>query len=416
MSTEKSMPVRPKERIVALDFLRGFALLGILLMNIQSFAMPFAAYFNPTAYGDLTGLNRGVWVLSHILADNKFMTIFSLLYGAGIILITKKLDEKGQGSAGLHYKRTVWLLIIGLAHAYLLWYGDILVTYALVAMVVYFFRKLSPRWLIGVAVVTLGIGTLLNVVTAAGIANFPPELIADFQADWRPNAESIDEEIAVYQSGWREQMADRVPASIEMETIAFLFWGSWRAGGLMLMGMALFKLGVLTAQRSTKFYRNLLIAGFGLGLPLVVLGVIRNFAAGWTLEYSRFIGVLFNYWGSLGVSLGYIAVIMLIAKSGRWTGSIERFAAVGRTALSNYLFQTIAATFIFYGHGLGLFGQVERTGQLLIVFGIWAVQLIISPLWLRYFRFGPAEWLWRSLTYGKLQRMKVNLITQKAPA
>ena len=137
------------------------------------------------------------------------------------------------------------------------------------------------------------------------------------------------------------------------------------------------------------------------------LGIGRNFAAGWTLEYSRFIGSLFNYWGSIGVSLGYIAIIMLIAQSGRGQRIIEPFAAVGRMALSNYLFQTVAATLIFYGHGLGLFGQVERSGQLLIVLGIWSVQLIVSPLWLRYFHFGPAEWLWRSLTYGKLQPMKL---------
>ena len=146
MSNTNPLPTQPKERIIALDFLRGFALLGILLMNIQSFAMPFAAYFNPTAYGDLTGVNRWVWIGSHIVADNKFMTIFSILYGAGIVLITQKLEKKGHGSAGLHYRRTFWLLVIGMAHAYLLWYGDILVTYALAALLVYFFRKRSPRF------------------------------------------------------------------------------------------------------------------------------------------------------------------------------------------------------------------------------------------------------------------------------
>lgn len=405
MAQNVNTPVKPKERIVALDFLRGFALLGILLMNIQSFAMPDAAYFNPTAYGDLTGLNRLVWTTSHIFADSKFMTIFSILYGAGIVLITTKLEEKGRRSAGLHYRRTFWLLVIGLAHAYLLWYGDILVTYALVAMIVYWFRKLSPRRLIVLGIVAFSVSTLLQLGTASSIANFPPEMVADFQADWQPDAEAVAWETAVYQSGWLEQMAHRVPASIEMQTLAFLFWGGWRAGGLMLIGMALFKLGVLTAQRSTRFYRKLLIAGFGLGLPLVILGVVRNFAAGWTLEYSRFVGSQFNYWGSLGVSLGYIAVMMLIAKSERWQQAIRPFAAVGRTALSNYLFQTVAATLIFYGHGLGLFGQVARTGQLLIVLGIWVVQVILSTLWLRRFRFGPAEWLWRSLTYGKWQPM-----------
>ena len=403
MVQDTNKPVMPKERIVALDFLRGFALLGILLMNIQSFAMPDAAYLNPTAYGDFTGLNRWVWILSHIFADSKFMTIFSILYGAGIVLITTRLEEKGQRSAGLHYKRTFWLLIIGLAHAYLLWNGDILVTYALVAMVVFWFRKLSPRWLIGLGIAAFSVSTLLQVGMVGMFANFPLDLMADFEGGWQPGAEEIAWETAVYQSSWLAQMAHRVPASIEMQTLALLFWGGWRAGGLMLLGMALFKLGVLTAERSTRFYRNLLIGGFGLGLPLVILGLVRNFAAGWTLEYSWFLGSQYNYWGSLGVSLGYIAIIMLVAKSERWPQVIRPFAAVGRTALSNYLFQTVAATLIFYGHGLGLFGQVERTGQLLIVFGIWALQMTLSTLWLRRFRFGPAEWLWRSLTYGRWQ-------------
>ena len=407
MSQQTDRPTQPKERIIALDFLRGFALLGILLMNIQSFAMPAAAYFNPTAYGDLTGINYWVWTLSHIFADSKFMTIFSILYGAGIILITQKMEEKGERSAGLHYRRTFWLLVIGLIHAYLLWYGDILVTYAIIALIAFFFRKLSPRWLIIWGVVILSLCSFLSLFIAVGLPSFPAEVRADLMADWSPTAATLAEEVAIYQSGWLAQMAHRVPASIAMNTTSFFFWGLWRAGGLMLIGMALFKGGILTAQRSVTFYRNMLLIGFGLGLPLVIYGVIRNFADGWTLDYARFIGFQFNYWGSLGISLGYIAAIMLIAKSGRGTALISRFAAVGRTALSNYLLQTILSILIFYGFGLGLFGQVERIGQLMIVLGIWIVQLIVSPIWLRYYRFGPVEWVWRSLTYGQPQPLAV---------
>jgi uncharacterized protein len=148
MSLSKiSQPIRPSQRIVALDALRGFAILGILIMNIQSFAMIEAAYFNPTAYGDLTGLNKWVWILSHMLADQKFMTIFSMLFGAGIILFTTRAEAKGRSALKLHYRRTFWLLVIGLLHAYLLWTGDILVPYALCALVVVLFRKWSPTML-----------------------------------------------------------------------------------------------------------------------------------------------------------------------------------------------------------------------------------------------------------------------------
>jgi len=400
-------PTRPKERIMSLDFLRGFALLGILVMNIQSFAMPEAAYFNPTAYGDLTGLNRSVWTLSHIFADSKFMTIFSILYGAGIILITRKFDERGDSPAGLHYKRTFWLFVIGMSHAYLLWYGDILVAYSLLAALVYFLRKWSPVWLIVVGLAVFSVSSLLQVGLASTFSSYPDEVMADFQSDWQPSTAEIAEEIAIYQGDWLTQMAHRVPASVGMQTLSFLFWGAWRAGGLMLIGMALFKLGVLTAERSIGFYLGLSIAGFAVGLPIILLGLNRNFAAAWSLEYSRFVGSQFNYWGSLAISLGYIGLIMLIAKLGQGGVAIRPFAAVGRMALTNYLFQTVVATFIFYGHGLGLFGQVERTGQLLIVLAIWAVQLVLSPLWLRYFRFGPVEWVWRSLTYGRLQTIRL---------
>lgn len=406
MSMKTAVPVKPKERILALDMLRGVALLGILLMNIQSFAMPAAAYFNPTAYGDLTGANRAVWTFSHIFADQKFMTIFSILYGAGIILITRKLEDRGQKSAGLHYRRTFWLLVIGLAHAYLLWYGDILVTYALAALVVYFFRKLSPRWLIVWGVLTLAISTGLQLFTANSLAFFPPEQVTAFAESWQPDAETIAWETAVYQGSYLDTFDHRIPASIEMNTASFLFWGMWRAGGLMLIGMALFKLGVLTAQRSRRFYATMALVGFAAGLPLVLIGLSRNFAADWSLTYARFVGVQWNYWGSLGVSLGYIALVMLAAKSARLQAALRPFAAVGRTALSNYLFQTIVATTLFYGYGFGLFGQVSRVGQLLIVLAIWGTQLALSTLWLRRFRFGPAEWLWRSLTYGRFQPIR----------
>lgn len=398
-------PVAASQRIVALDFLRGFALLGILIMNIQT-AMPDAAYFNPMAYGDLTGLNLGVWLFSHIMADSKFMAIFSMLYGAGVVLITSKVEARGESAAGLHYKRTFWLLVIGLIHAYFIWHGDILVTYALVAFVIYFFRNLSPRWLIIWGLVALSMSTVLMVFTAVSMPFMPAADVAGFQADWQPTPDQIAAEIAAYQGGWLSQMSYRAPSALEMQTLGFFFFGLWRAGGLMLIGMALFKLGVLTAQRSPAFYLRLMLIGFGVGYPLIIWGLFNNFANGWTVEYSRFIGSQFNYWGSVGVSLGYVALIMLIAQSGRFERVIEPFTAVGRTALSNYLLQSILFTFILYGHGLGLFGQIERTGQFLLVLLIWAIQLTISPIWLRYYRFGPAEWAWRSLTYGRRQPLR----------
>ena len=154
----KVTPVRATERIVTLDVLRGFALFGILLMNIQSFAMPEAAYFIPAAYGDLTGANRVVWWFSYLFADQKFMTLFSMLFGAGIVLMTAKAEQSGRPTLGLHYRRMFWLLVIGLMHGYLLWSGDILALYAICGFIVYWFRRWPPRRLLIAGLIVFAVG------------------------------------------------------------------------------------------------------------------------------------------------------------------------------------------------------------------------------------------------------------------
>lgn len=408
-ATANAAPTAPKARIAALDVLRGFALLGILLMNIQSFAMPDAAYFIPTVYGDLTGANLGVWWFSHLFADQKFMTLFSMLFGAGVVLMTSRMEAKGHRSLGLYYRRTFWLLVIGLLHAYLLWSGDILVLYAICGFIVYWFRNLTPRWLLIIGMLVFAISPALGLLTNWSLAGAPPEFRAELAAGFDPPAAAIAADLAAYGGSWPAQMSARVAASVEMQTVSLLFWGLWRAGGLMLMGMALYKWGVLTGARSRRFYTTLLVLGVVVGLPVVAYGAWQNFAHDWDVFYARFgPGYLFNYAASLLVSLAYVGVIMLWAASSWWPRLQHAFAAVGRTALTNYLMQTILATLIFYGHGLGLYGEVSRVGQLGIVVAIWSVELITSVLWLRYFRFGPAEWLWRSLTYWRVQPLRNN--------
>ena len=409
-------PIPPAERIVAIDILRGFALLGILIMNIQGFAMPAAAYFNPTAYGDMTAANRWVWILSHILADQKFMTIFSLLFGAGIVLMSGKLDEREQRAWRVHYRRTFWLLIFGLAHAYLLWSGDILVAYALCGFWVYWLRKLRPGWQMALGALIISIPSALLLGTSLSMPFIPPETVHELQADWKPAAATIAAEVAAYRANWLAQMNARASASVDFQTVGLLFWALWRAGGLMLMGMALYRWGVLTGTRTRGFYIGMAVLGFGIGLPVVSSGVIQNFAHNWTMEFSQFgIGAQANYWGSLFVSAGYIGLLMLFARSTALPRLRNALAAVGRSALTNYLLQTILATAIFYGHGLGLFGSVERVGQIGIVTAIWAVQLSVSPLWLRHYRFGPFEWLWRSLSYWRFQPMKIRRTASAQP-
>ncbi len=401
-------PTSPKQRLLVLDVLRGFALLGILIMNIQGFAMPFAAYFNPAVYGDLTGINRLVWLLSHVFADQKFMTIFSMLFGAGIIMITSKLEGRGESSLGLFMRRNFWLLIFGLVHAYLLWAGDILVAYAVCGFIVYWFRNLQPKWLILLGILALAVHAAIMTMGALSLQYAPPEISAELTADWQPPQALVDAEVAAYLGSWSQQFAARAAESASVHTGGLFLWAIWRAGGLMLIGMALYKWGVLTGRRDKRFYRRLAIVGLGIGLPLVTLGALLNMNSGFAVGFAYFgPGYQFNYWASILVSLGYIGAVTYGVQAGWLPGLQRRLAAVGRTALSNYFLQTILATSIFYGFGLGLFGGIERWGQLIIVFAIWAVQLIISPLWLKAFLFGPAEWLWRSLSYMKWQPMHI---------
>jgi len=403
----KIRPVSLSERILSLDVLRGFAVLGILLMNIQNFAMIEAAYINPMAYGDMTGANRWVWIFSHVFGDQKFISIFSILFGAGVILFTDKAEKKGRSGAALHYRRTLWLFVIGLAHAYLLWHGDILVTYALCAVTLFLFRKKSPKTLLILGLLVLSLSSIFYLFGGLSIPSWPKEAYDSTMMSWMPPREMIDKELAAYQGGWLSQMEHRVPSSMKFQTMIFLIYTGWRAGGLMLIGLALYKWGVLTAQRSLKFYTTTAALGLIVGLSIVIYGVIRNSAAGWTMDYSMFLGWQYNYWGSVLVAIGYIALIMLFCVSSSGLKIKNTFAAVGRMALSNYLLQTVLCTTIFYGHGFGLFGQVERVWQLVIIVCVWAIQLVVSPIWLGYFKFGPAEWLWRSLTYWKLQPMKI---------
>jgi len=388
-------------RIVALDLLRGFAVLGILVMNIQSFSMIFAAYMNPTAFGDFSGINRWVWIVCHVLADQKFMTLFSLLFGAGIALMTGKAEATGRHPARAHYQRMGWLLLLGLAHAYLLWFGDILVAYALCGMVAFWFRRLRPGWLLTWGLLAVSLPSLINLVAGLSLPFWPPDLLDALRHDWMPDAEHVAWELAVYRGSWLEQMTHRVPTAASFQTFVFVIWGGWRAGGLMLVGMALLKWGVLSAERSSRFYAAMLAAGLTLGLLVIVLGLRYNFAANWSIERSMFQGAQYNYWGSLFMALAYLALVMLFVKH-RWLQGLQSsLTSVGQMALTNYLGQTLICTTLFYGHGLGWFGHVDRWQQLGLVFAIWLVLIALSNAWLRHFRQGPMEWLWRSLTYRR---------------
>ncbi|MCE7996467.1 MAG: DUF418 domain-containing protein [Roseivirga sp.] len=396
-----TLPSKP--RFASLDVIRGIAILGILLMNIQSFSMIGQAYLNPMAYGDMTGLNKWVWIVSHVFADQKFLSIFCILFGASIVMIAEKTEAKTGRSLKVHYSRNLWLLIIGLAHGYLFWYGDILAPYAACSFALYFFRKLPAKALIGMGIIIFSISSFIHIYEGMKVFKLPQSTLDQMSGGWTPNQRIIDKNTAAYLGSFSDQLAQRAKTLHMMQTVLFPTFYVWRISGLMLIGMALFKSGFLLGKSTSHSYKRVFIRAASIGLALVVCGLLFNFYHSWQLKYSMFFGAEFNYWGSLCIAMAYISGIILWIKSGKSARLRERFASVGRMALSNYLLQTLICTSIFYGFGLGMFGQVSRTGQLGIVVALWVLQLLISPVWLRYFQFGPMEWLWRSLTKMKAQ-------------
>jgi uncharacterized protein len=435
----RAEPVSGAERYYSVDVLRGFALLGILAMNIVAFGWPAAAYGNPMRGGGFEGLDRGIWYFNHLFFEAKMMTIFSMLFGAGLVLMDQRAESRGAHIRGVYYRRVLWLLAIGLVHAYLIWFGDILVLYAECGLFLYFFRNLKPRTLIvlGIAAVLylapllLGITGGLDYVKSylknatarieaqqqAGQVPNPRDRLAQFAwAGWaretfreapEKQLKSWNEELEVHRGGYLGIVKHRAGELFMEHTIGFLLAGWSLAMGRMLIGMGLMKMGVFSAKRSRKFYIWMVALGYGIGLPLMVFDAQELIAHSFSNSYQMHGGMLYNMFGSLVVALGHVGMLMLIVQSGALAWLTRRLAAVGRMALSNYLTHSIVCTTLFYGYGIGLFGDVNRTGLAAIVLVIWVSQLLISPIWLKHFRFGPAEWVWRSLTYWKPQPMRV---------
>ncbi len=396
-------PVNVAERIGSLDLLRGFAVLGILVMNIQSFSMPDPAYFNPTTYGDLTGINLAVWTLSHLLTDLKFMSIFSILFGAGMVLLCQRLEQSGIKPSGIYYRRVLWLLVFGILHAYLLWHGDILVWYSVTALVAYLFWRVRPGWLMFWSLLALLVGAGLYALFQWSMPNWPEEAIQGNKLWWLPGEEVMRHRLEVYRGGWTGQMAERASSSLMLHTFIYAIYGLWRTLGMMLAGMALMKWGILSAKRSRKFYGGVAVTGLAIGLSITVYGVWQNYSHQWAMDYSMFGGSLFNYWGSLPIAMAYLSIVMLWHLSRRGKRFHSLLVSVGRMAFSCYILQTLVCTSLFYGHGFGFFGMVPRWGQPLIVVGVLVMVIVFAEIWLRRFRYGPLEWLWRSLTYGRFQ-------------
>ena len=385
------------DRLVSIDALRGVAVLGILMMNVQGFAMTPFAYDDPTMQMDLTGDNLTVWALAHTFFHLKFITIFSTLFGAGIMMMVGASEDTGR-----HYPRMLWLLLLGAIHAYILWWGDILVTYALMGMLAVKARRLGTIPLVIWGVVLILVSALVMVGgTYLGALFATPESAAQEEAMLSGWIESMT---AAYQAGFIDRLPWNAGMALMGQVFGIILLGA-RTLGLMFIGMALFKTGFLSAQWPAMRYAVLTAVTLPVGIWLSHTGTTAMIAGEFSAQANAE-GNAYAYFSSLIQAFGYASAVMLLSKIGAFKLLLMPFAAAGRMAFTNYIAQTLIMTFIFVGTpGLGLFATVERVDQAKLVLIVWAVQLVWSPIWLALFRFGPLEWVWRSLTYGTPQPM-----------
>ena len=395
-----SQPINLKNRIHSLDLIRGFAVLGILIMNITSFSQISMAYMNPTIGDGLEGYNQYFHGFNFIFADTRFMSIFSILFGAGVVLFTQRIEAKGKRVAALHYKRMFWLLFFGLIHAYFIWVGDILVAYAICGSLVFFFRKKSIRTLFIMAIILFLIPIIFNFMTFYGM---PADELESTFAFFHPSTEEIASQTQAMRGSYLKQMPLRMEEALGLQTVVFMIEIFWRTSAMMLLGMILFRKGILSADKSTAYYKKMIWVGFVPGLIISSIGLGQVYASEWSGAYVMNIGANYKFLSGLFMALGYIGLIIWIYKKGIFKKFQNRLQATGRMAFTNYIGMSVICTLIFNGHGLGFFGTLDRLQQFLIVIAVWIVILIISPLVLKNYRFGPLEWLWRKLTYFSFQ-------------
>ena len=427
MITQSTLtPTDKADRINAIDTIRGVSVCGILLMNIAGFGL-YMSYDDITINGGSTGWNLNVWWINSVFFEGTMRGMFSVLFGAGILLFTGRSADSNSGSIiDLYFRRLLWLMLFGVIHCYLLlWSGEILYTYGLMGMIAFSFRHLSPKRLIIGTVVFLSLATLWNVsdyfttrnkyeaATAAsekknqGNKLTEEETAAittwdDLVKERKPDKAKKDKAIAEMHKGYFSIVMHTVPEHQFMQTMFVYRLAVFDTLAMMLLGMAFLKLGVLQASRSVRFYLLMALIGYSIGITVNYFEtshVVSNQFAVLAFDESA----ITYHIGRVGNMCGHIALIMLFIKSA-WLPFLQRaLAAVGQMALTSYISQTLICNFIFLGYGLAKYGELQRYQLYYVVFGIWTFQLIVSPIWLKYFRFGPMEWVWRSLTYWKKQ-------------
>lgn len=406
-------PISLKERIEVIDIIRGFAVFGILIVNM--------AYFNSPVYLIVTDIQMWTGVLDRVasitirfLAEGKFISIFSLLFGMGMAILMMRADQKGFKFVPIYTRRLLILFLIGLVHSIFLWAGDILVPYAIFGFLLLLFRNCKQRTLIVWAIIFLVTPVLLMGLGWAflEIGRSVPEAakqidkaFAEMDIKYRM---LFEQSLRVYSEG---SFADIM--KMRLKDLVFMYFGLTFYGlnviGMFLIGLYVARSGILTAiSENLKLLRR--VFWFGL-----IFGIIGNIIYVYARENanllvpssSTFLYTVGFLIGAPTLSLFYITVIVLLIQFDRWKKLLKVFSAVGKTSISNYLFQSLICTIIFYNYGFGFYGKVGPALGIVLTLMIITLQIVISNWWIKHFNFGPIEWLWRSATYGKVQPMRV---------
>ena len=412
---EPLAPVGAGERIEVMDVLRGFALLGILLMNIEAFVGPMMEAVTGVN-ARFTGADRWMDAAIYVLVQGKFITLFSLLFGMGFAVMLERANAAGASGTALYARRLLALLGIGLVHAILIWSGDILLTYALLGFaLLLFFRRTPlsrlPKW--GIALYALPLLLTLSWAGFATLAQQDPQAAAEFQKGMEAQGQQmvalIDGQRQAYGSGtYLEATAQRATDTATM--IGFIVFFGPALLGVFLIGAWFLRSGVIRdSSAHLPLFRRLRNLGFGVGLPLMLWSAWMHPTMSFSeITLGSAAAQCAGQIANLLMSLGYMSLIVLAMQKPAWARRLRWFAPAGRMALTNYLMQSVICTAIFYGYGLGYFEQLPRAWQPLFVVVVFALQVVLSRWWLSRHRYGPMEWLWRWLTYGTRPEMQLS--------
>ncbi|MBW4329848.1 DUF418 domain-containing protein [Stakelama sp. CBK3Z-3] len=398
--------------------------MGILTMNIAAFGLIEPAYLNPLAQPGADGGDIAVYLINFLFFDGKMRGLFSFLFGASMLMVILRAKAGGNSAIRTHYARMVWLLVFGLIHLWLMWWGDILTLYALVGMIAWFFRTQPPHKLIAGAIALMVAQFALMLLLPFGIfmmqlASHQPDAgeqvhqaLTQFRHGFGiPEREWSMAQIALYRSGYGAILNHRMETAFSGPVNSLIFSGA-ETLAYMMLGMACLKSGFLSGEAPRATYRKWVLIGFGVGLPVYALLAALLLLTGFTPLAVAAIVMTATVPVRPLMIMGWAALIILAIPR---TGALSRrIAAAGRMAFSNYLGTSLLCTFLFYGYGTGWYGMLDRAQLYLVVFAVWAIILLWSEPWLRHFRYGPLEWLWRCCARGKLQPLRGSALAPPA--